>query len=271
MNTNVDISIQTITPEIARKMLERNTRNRPRTTNHVKKLAKAMKSGEWKLNGEAIKFNGTTLVDGQHRLTAVIESGVAIQSIVVHNLDEDVFDTLDQGKKRTLADTFSVLGEKNCSNLASAIRVIDAYYSGAFSTDKRHGVDNAEADVLLEKYPEARRSVAVSDNKNVKKLTTVSMTATFHCIASRVDGVDPKQVDDFVSKVITGIGLEENSAEYRLREKLLEDKMSVAKLPIRSVLGYWIKAWNLHRKGKLVKVLRLKLTGDGAEEFPTAI
>jgi hypothetical protein len=271
MNTNVDISIQTITPTIARGMLEANKGNRPRADKHVKKLALAMKNGEWKFNGEAIKFNGDKLVDGQHRLSAIVESGVSVQTLVIRNLDDDVFDTIDQGKKRTMGDTLSVLGEKHYNQLASVLRMTDAYYTGTINTNKPHNPSNADADRLLGAYPEARRSVDYVSKSGIRKHVQASVAGTFHCIASRVDGVAPEDVDTFVQRVATGVGLQETDAEYKLRDKLIENRTSAAKLPQRVLLAYWIKAWNLHRKGKPVKILRLKLSGDGAEDFPTAM
>ncbi len=49
--------------------------------------ANAMKSGEWKYNGESIKVcTDGSLLDGQHRLEACIESGVTFDTLLVTNL-----------------------------------------------------------------------------------------------------------------------------------------------------------------------------------------
>ena len=68
------VSVKTITPAQAKKLLERNTNNRPVSKPHVKFLCGVIRRGEWKLNGDAIRFNSERLVDGQHRLAACIET-----------------------------------------------------------------------------------------------------------------------------------------------------------------------------------------------------
>jgi len=60
--------VMTITPEIAIKMLSKNTSNRPLNQKHIAFLVRDIKAGRWKLNGDAIRFGENALLDGQHRL-----------------------------------------------------------------------------------------------------------------------------------------------------------------------------------------------------------
>ncbi len=50
---------ETINPDAALKMLDGNKHNRELNQRHVDKLAMAMRLGEWELNGESIKINGS--------------------------------------------------------------------------------------------------------------------------------------------------------------------------------------------------------------------
>lgn len=101
-----DAKIMTITPEIAKDMLAKNTRNRRLCQNTVAGLADKIKNGYWEdANGETIKIrkDGST-ADGQHRLYAVVVSGVPIITWVITGLDNNVGRGIDVGRKRNVAD-----------------------------------------------------------------------------------------------------------------------------------------------------------------------
>lgn len=97
----MNIQMVKITPEIAEQYLEKNKGNY-RSINRSRVLAYAedMASGNWVQNGEAIKFseNGM-LIDGQHRLQAIIQSGKTIEMPVITGIDNDV-SLFDIGGKR---------------------------------------------------------------------------------------------------------------------------------------------------------------------------
>lgn len=100
-----------ITPAIARKMLLHNgispdQPNRHLRKTHVAFLAGMMLRGEWQLThqGIAITRDGW-LLDGQHRLYAIIESGVSVRMNVTQGLSREAYDAIDiGGSARTLAD-----------------------------------------------------------------------------------------------------------------------------------------------------------------------
>jgi hypothetical protein len=97
--------IQTITPDKAKVMLRLNKGNRPIRQNHVKKMAEDMKAGAWQITHQGIAFNKNgELIDGQHRLNAIIESGKAVTMAVTTNCECSSFTILDQGIKRSVSD-----------------------------------------------------------------------------------------------------------------------------------------------------------------------
>jgi len=94
-------AVETITPDIARKYLEGNTRNRKVVEGHVAALARDMKAGNFQLNWKAICFSPSgRLLNGQHRLHAVILADTAIETLVLRGIDEDAYDTYDVNAKR---------------------------------------------------------------------------------------------------------------------------------------------------------------------------
>lgn len=108
---NVNINLETITPEIARHMLQRNVSNRNLRPTKVEEYAKQMKAGEWQITHQGIAVNHKgELIDGQHRLTAIVKSNKTVQMFVARGFDVDGHDGLmvDTGAKRTLADVYSI-------------------------------------------------------------------------------------------------------------------------------------------------------------------
>lgn len=80
---NIDVRVETITPEIAKTYLTRNVNNRKPSNKTVSIYAREMKMGKWQLTHQGLAFdeNGD-LLDGQHRLWAVVEADVPVQMIV---------------------------------------------------------------------------------------------------------------------------------------------------------------------------------------------
>jgi|694.fasta_scaffold64964_5 hypothetical protein len=97
--------IEVITPRIARSYLELNHNNRPLRKSHIKSLAFDMVNGDWQVTHQGIAFdtNGT-LIDGQHRLHAIIEAGVPIKMLVTTGCSASSFAILDRGANRSPSD-----------------------------------------------------------------------------------------------------------------------------------------------------------------------
>ena len=100
-----------ITPEIAEKLLATSSGNRRMRKKHVTYLVGAIQRGEWRVTNQGIGFdvNGH-LRDGHHRLTAVVQSGEPIESLIVLGMPSDAFEvsTLARsGRRRTYSASAS--------------------------------------------------------------------------------------------------------------------------------------------------------------------
>jgi hypothetical protein len=97
--------IMTVTPDMAKEWLLNNTSNRPIRAQHVNALAVSITHGEWVVSHQGIAFStGGTLLDGQHRLKAIIEADLPVQMLVTTGVNESAYKVLDCGVKRTIAD-----------------------------------------------------------------------------------------------------------------------------------------------------------------------
>lgn len=124
--------IVNVTPTKAKEWLERNIDNRPLRDSVVEGLAEAIRRGEWKLSHQGIAFSKAgKVLDGQHRLEAILRANLSVPMMVTHDVDDDVFQVLDIGCRRTLSDVLDVP-----SGLAAAAR----YLAIVEDTQRRAGI-----------------------------------------------------------------------------------------------------------------------------------
>ncbi len=112
-----------VTPAMAMDWLDNaNTTNRKVSDAHVQRLARDMASGEWKLTHEGIAFDPSgILLDGQHRLWAIVESGVSIRMVVARGVPREAALAINTGLTRTLSDNLKIAGEGSYSNTLIAM------------------------------------------------------------------------------------------------------------------------------------------------------
>lgn len=118
---------ETIDRTQARIYLEENDINRSMRPRVVNAYAGDMQRGEWMVTGETIKFSKTgELLDGQHRLQAIYESGFAQRLLVVRGLEPATRTVIDTGAPRSAADALRMLGlgGPNTMAVAAAARLL---------------------------------------------------------------------------------------------------------------------------------------------------
>jgi len=257
----MQISIETITPDLAKEYLKINHNNRKFSDRHVTTLANEM-SREWKLNGDAIRFSQERLIDGQHRLMACVKSGMPFTTVVARNVNDDVFDTIDCGSKRTASQVLSIRGEKYACCLSSMLRKIHLYNIGKITKSEK--VTSTTIEEVLKENPDARQSAAWAANHKRFSVINVSDLAFLHYLFSSIDREDGH---NFMSKVVSGLGLCASDPEYILREKIAREKSTNKDLKKGVVIAYSIKAWNAKRSGGDLK----RLAWGKDKEFPVAV
>jgi hypothetical protein len=105
-------TIEDITPAMAEKYLSSNTHNRPVRDNTVARYARDMKNGHWRLTHQGIAFaEDGTLIDGQHRLWAIFNSGVTVRMMVTRGATMESQEHVDAVERRTVGDVLSLRGQ----------------------------------------------------------------------------------------------------------------------------------------------------------------
>lgn len=119
-----------VTPETAAAWLEHNVpNNRPVRAVDVNKFARDMANGNWRLTHQGIAFNKDgKLIDGQHRLRAVVQSGCTVPMLIWHNLPDNCLSRIDTGLARTASDSIGFLTADNAYTSKIVISTIRMMY-----------------------------------------------------------------------------------------------------------------------------------------------
>jgi hypothetical protein len=254
-----------IDPATAKKWLVANYGNRPMLESHIARLGKQMTQGEWTLVPDAIAFapNGR-LINGQHRLQALLNTGVTCEFMVAWNMPEEAFDVTDTQKVKSGGDALACAGEDKYRNeLAAALRIVARWELGDMGQQGRF--TNREVVHLNERHPELREFVYKWNSRNIPKGTmSGSQFAALDYIFSMKD---PVLASAFLEEVRNGEGLRGNDPSFVLRARLADLRFRGGKEMARYVLALTVKAWNLLRKNRPANQLSFK---DG-EAFPTII
>jgi hypothetical protein len=252
-----------VTPQMAAEYLKSNQGNRPLSRNHVAVLCGAFRRGEMKDNGTPIRFaTSGRLLDGQHRLTACVVTGVGFWALVVRGLAEDVFDTIDVGsKRRRVSDVLGMAGESSSRDLASVLACLGAMRSTKTidGDNSRHNFSSAVAFQLLERHPGIREAIRVCQSAR-NKIWGVSACSSLYYLFSLVS---PSLAEDFIDTICNGSD-DRDRPFNRFREGIIRLRISSARPDTKSASARAIKAFNAERKGRRPRIL----IWNSSELFP---
>jgi len=255
--------VLTITPALAVQWLDtKNAHNRPVSNSTVDRYAQEIKAGNWQLNGESIKFgkNGQIL-DGQHRLKAIVKANADIECLVVYGVENKTFNTIDDHNKRSLADVFAINGENNAKLLAIGTRFIWTYAMGQITTRDLRRIKIATKTLMqgtLDKNPGLRDSTkayVLLRSRPGGLLIPAGMAIGLHHLFSLVDS---KKAEEFFTKLQSGYDLTEGDPIATLRQSLITAKQQAAATIITksAIFTYAVIAWNAYlRDERLTKLV----------------
>lgn len=174
--------IKQITPELAESYLENNFNNRKVRDKLVNYYADQMLRDEWQLTGQGISISDDgRLIDGQHRLMAIVRSNKPQNMLVISNLPFSTFKVHDAGIARQACDILSIEGIKNSTDISAIIKKKFKFDEGFKSTNggggrKRKLLSNTQVLDCYNQHPEKYQKIALSTRqlKSKLKLYTIS-------------------------------------------------------------------------------------------------
>ncbi len=268
MAPELNCEVAELSPTSAREILAGNNHNRTIREDYVRKLARAMKRGEWIVNGEPIQIaEDGTLLNGQHRLSAVVESGKTVPMLVIRGLPVSAQKTMDMGTRRNLSDVLALHGESDTTNLGAMLGMLYRYRNGLrLDNSSRTAPTPPEALELLRREPKIREGLSMGRKVFRATRMRVSVTAVLLYI---FEEVDPGEGKRFFEAVCSSENESAGSPIAALRSILDRARSErTYRVPTYVLNAMTIKAFNAWREGRSVNVLSFRPGGATPEPFP---
>jgi hypothetical protein len=241
-----------ITPEMAKTYLEQNIdSNRKLRTAVVEMMKRDMISGNWRKTHQGIAFDVFgRLIDGQHRLSAIVQAGIPVEMMVTRNLNPDAFAVIDTGSRRILADSLKALGVPNQNTVAALVAKILGYQKGINSVLDTRDKDGNFAAARYKSSTRDEQLDFFQDNRDALILCAEFGRSVYHSSTSNlitstniaflywVNNMSP-EFAQFIRSVVLGINIKEQTTAYHLR-RILEE-MRDGKRVVGS--AQMMKAW----------------------------
>lgn len=280
--TDIDLTegqiaeVMIITPEMAKHWLdlahaEKSFQQRHLKGSRVDRYAKNMTGDKWALNGETIVFDTKGIpIDGQNRLNACVKAGVPFKTWAIRNVRRECFYTFDCGSTRTLSDSLHIKGKGNETQLATAIRWLNAYLTHSMKSNS--GLEPMVGLNTLAEHPDLEKHVAWALERPRFRGVQPSILSVASYICHKID---PKKADEFFSyfRRRDGDVWRSNSPAAVLVSKLQGQADQKRQSRFDYVrLAELIKAWNYFIAGVVTQSITFKRAGsDRPEYFPRAM
>jgi hypothetical protein len=257
-----------MTPTLAREILGKNTRNRTIRQNRIERYAAEMAAGRWKQNGETISISDkNNLMNGQHRLLAVIKADTSVKMTIAEGIDETAFSTIDSGLSRTGGDVLAMRGVSNFNQVSAMVRMILNYKDGSSINTPRSPFQIEEAII---KHPEiAQYATSFGPLFNIGRSVAVSVCTIADLFSDEDSSED---IEEFVRGVSTGVNLSQFDPRLTFRNKLLIMNKDRQRRPEQSVVWYYAqRALSHHLSGaKVAKLSSQRGVAPYFSEIPSA-
>lgn len=251
------VATETITPNDALQLLAVSAGQKQRTLDQrrVTLYAQQMKGGQWRVTHQAIAIDADgVLIDGQHRVNAVVKADIPVQMTVARDVDASTFDAIDVGRTRNPGNALAIAGYTNTNVLAAAARHYLVYES-LTGTTRTTGPDvralwsthdivefagSRQGDYVLGSLGDATR-IAAGVAQNGAKTWLVAGLAML-----RTHGVDDQLRHEFTDKLESGLMLPSGSPIHAYRRWLIAGGYASQRSDQRAfvALACFVKTWN---------------------------
>lgn len=265
----MDIYVIEVGPAEAKELLAFNTRNRNLRTRYIAKLADDMRGGAWRDGGSLLfagSGEGRVLIDGQHRLHAVVAADVKVNFVIVENLAMGDQQAVDTGMRRSLADVLKFQGEPNCTDLAATLGWYWRWSNGAMKTNYTPTV--AQALDVFRDHPGLRDCFSATRPAARTLGLSRGLCAFLFYVQQDIDAEDANAFwDQLATGLITGV--HERHPLHALRRQLESNQANATrKFDSVTMSALLIKAWNMWRDGREIQQLVWRRGGASPELFP---
>ncbi|MCD8286223.1 MAG: hypothetical protein LUD50_03235 [Clostridia bacterium] len=261
---------------MAKVYLSHNTNNRPVRREKVQEYINQLKTGRFVLDPyDCVGFNTDgVLVNGQHRLMAIAESGIGGWVVVVRNGNKDAFPIVDIGTKRSAGDAFDIAHITDSHNVAAIINKHQALRRNYLSSlgGAKEGVKSilSRFEILDFYYQHA---AVINDitrfARDFSRLKAKLMRGSDIGALCLYLILDKRRDINTVKSFFTGLYRcgDELPTLLLLRRKLIDDRDAPRAAKMTSLMrrNLIATAWNAYIAGRNLKILTFKR--DSLVEF----
>lgn len=269
---------ENITPAKAQEYLQTSIGNRPISNVFVRSYSDTMKKGNWILNGVPIIFdNDGHLLDGHHRLLAVIDAGIPVRFDVSRGASTEAFSTYDCGRHRTVGQLLAMQGIKNYNLVGSIVSANEqlVIHGRLVANNGQRGISkstNAEKYDLYRKDPEGFDDVAqiICGFVSRCRILSGSWAGGLYYYLTHTGGYTKEEVHPFFDGLFS-LDTSDIQPADTLRKYISRRTMEGVKIKAELLWVYIVKAWNAYITGKELKHLRFYRSDEKQEEIPKLI
>jgi hypothetical protein len=220
-----------ISPHMAEALLATNPINRSANLDRVLFYESEMNAGKWTMNGQGIIVSTTgKLIDGQKRLFAIIRHGKPVEMLIISDVAEEAFRTIDSGQPRQVADTLGIMGIPYPSVVAAGCAIVWKMIVGA---PVRAKFSSPYALQVYERFPAFRKWIGHVGSINKVPLPQAQLIAAIvylEDIAKR-----PLAAEHLFKGIVKGSDLAANDPVLTLRNRVLTHRTSHGNMGVSTV------------------------------------
>jgi hypothetical protein len=185
-------------------------------------------------------------LDGQHRLHAIVQSGATIWALVVEEIEDVAFDTIDTGRVRGAGDILSTFGNFSQPFMAAAVGRFLWYHDHGVNLDASFRVSNHEIIDTVRKNPIIGMLCDYATTKRVMRASPIVAGLT---LISRKAGREMAMF--FAEKLMVGAELRADDPIKYFRDKwMMESKHRSSRGERATWIAVLIKTYNSWLVGK---------------------
>lgn len=250
------ITQEIITLARAEELLRLNTNNRPADPRKVAQYAKAMLAGEWVVNGDTIAISReNVLLNGQHRLLAVIRADYQYEAAVATGVEPEAFATYDRHYNRTTGQIFimdKIPNGEAAATIASKLLLWENNRNGLLKGGG-HAIDRPTPAELLHYYHAHAADIQVAAARGQhygRSASFLSRNDWGFLLLLLQRTADGDRADEFLQSFASGTNMREGDIALRARNALFNSLKSASKLTLVAKLNYVIFSWNCIQEGR---------------------
>lgn len=245
---NMKVEIEIVTPTVAKTYLATSEGNRNLKHAHLASLVSMIMADQFVMNGSPIRFDQEgNLIDGHHRLTAIVIADKAVKLLVVRGINKDTMQTIDVGVPRSVSDQLKIKRHES----HGALRV--AYVNWALRLLTGYIVPVKTIDQFDEWMKVFGAGIHVTTDHNVH-ITRFMRAAPLGASLAFAYKADPAVITDLIIQIRDGENLKRTDIAYTIREFMIKG-MDRYDSPIENAKKVLAGCWAAIEKRPLSRLL----------------